>query len=367
MTAVRWRNCARGVAFRDVWGKSDSLRHIDTDRRHGLPGAYTAPALQALCYNVTYHAIQAESDAVGFGKRTRKERRAVLQFGAVLMIAALFAFGEQPPVAAAEKISVVAAENIYGDIAAQIVGKDASVASLISNPAQDPHLFEASPSAVRRIADAQIVVVNGANYDPWIEKLLKANPNPKRIVISAATLMGSKPGDNPHLWYDPATMPRVANAVAVTLSAADPAHAADYAANLNRLLTSLERIDARVAAMRGKSQGTPVTATEPVFGLMARALGLTMRNERFQIAAMNDTEPSAHDLAEMERDLKERKVKVFFYNSQINEPLTTRLRDLAKVANIPVVAVTETLPAATHFQDWILSELDATEKALGGK
>lgn len=298
------------------------------------------------------------------GGMTRRRTR--LPSVAALLIAALFASGPRPAVAA-DKIAIVAAENMYGDIAAQIAGDDANISSLISNPAQDPHLFEASPSAVRRIADAQIVIVNGADYDPWIEKLLKANPNSKRIVISAAALINRKAGDNPHLWYDPATMPRVANALTVTLSAADPAHAADYAARLNSVLGALNRIDVRVNALRGKYQGVAVTATEPVFGPMAQALGLTMRNERFQIAVMNDTEPSAHDLAEIERDLKERKVKALFYNAQVSDALTTRLRGLATAANIPVVGVTETLPAGLHFQDWMLSEIDATDKALGGK
>ena len=72
-----------------------------------------------------------------------------------------------------------------------------------------------------------------------------------------------------------------------------------------------------------------MTATEPVFGPMAEALGLTMRNQRFQLAMMNDTEPSARDVAAFERDLKERKVKVLIYNSQVSEKLTERLRDIA--------------------------------------
>jgi zinc/manganese transport system substrate-binding protein len=286
---------------------------------------------------------------------------------AVALLTAVLVVLGSGPAPAADKIAIVAAENMYGDVAAQIAGNDASVTSLIDNPAQDPHLFEASPSAVRRIADARIVIVNGVDYDPWIEKLLQANPNPNRIVISAAKLMGRKPGDNPHLWYDPATMPRVAEAVTATLSAADPAHAADYATNLNALLVSLKRIDARVAALRGKYQGTPVTATEPVFGPMAQALGLVMRNERFQIAVMNGTEPSAQDLAAIERDLAQHRVKALFYNTQVSDALATRLRELAKTASIPVVGVTETLPAGTHVQNWLLSELDATDKALGGK
>ena len=177
--------------------------------------------------------------------------------------------------------------------------------------------------------------------------------------------MGKKPGDNPHLWYDPATMPRVAEAVAAALTKADPAHAADFATNLDIVLGSLKRIDARAAVLRGKYKGLPVTATEPVFGLMAQAIGLINRNERFQLAMMNDTEPTAHDLAEFERDLKERRVRTLIYNAQVSEALTTRLRALAAAAKIPVVPVTETLPAGMHFQDWVLGELDALDKALG--
>ena len=270
-----------------------------------------------------------------------------------------------PAPAADAKVAVVAAENIYGDIAAQIGGAHIALTSLISNPAQDPHLFEASPTTVRMIADARIVIVNGADYDPWMEKLIKTAPNPRRGVVSAAAVMERKPGDNPHLWYDPATMPRVAEAIAATLTAADPAHAADYAVNLNTLLGSLKRIDARVAELRGKYKGMPVTATEPVFGLMAQAIGLANRNERFQLAMMNGTEPTAHDLAEFERDLKEHRVKALIYNAQVSEPLTTRLRDLAAASKIPVVAVTETLPAGLHFQDWVLAELGTLDKALG--
>ena len=285
---------------------------------------------------------------------------------AAALTAALLGFGAMTPAAAADgKVAVVAAENMYGDIAAQIGGDKVAVTSLISNPTQDPHLFEASPTAVRALADAQVAIVNGADYDPWMEKLLAASPNPKRSVVSAAALMGRKPGDNPHLWYDPATMPRVAEAVAAALTKADPAHAADYATNLDIVLGSLKRIDARVAVLRGKYKGLPVTATEPVFGLMTQAIGLVDRNERFQVAMMNDTEPTAHDLAEFERDLKERRVKALIYNAQVSEALTTRLRDIATASKIPVVAVTETMPPGKHFQDWVLSELDALDKALG--
>jgi zinc/manganese transport system substrate-binding protein len=185
-------------------------------------------------------------------------------------------------------------------------------------------------------------------------------------VITAADLTGRKAGDNPHLWYDPRTMPAVATAIADALTKADAAHAPDYAARLKTTLAGLERVAARVAQLKAKHAGTAVTATEPVFGPMADALGLTMRNQRFQLAMMNDTEPSARDLAAFERDLRDRAVKVLIYNSQVSEKLTERLRDIAIKSKVPVVGVTETMPANTSFQDWVLGELDAIDKALSG-
>ena len=267
-------------------------------------------------------------------------------------------------VAAEEKIAVVAAENFYGDIVRQIGDDRVAVVSIMSSPDQDPHLFETTPTTVRQIATAQIVVLNGANYDPWMEKLLAATPRSNRTTVNVAQLTGRKPGDNPHLWYDPATMPAVATAIAEALGKADNAHAADYAARLKTTLASLARITQRVEQLKTKHGGSVVTATEPVFGPMAEALGLVMRNQRFQLAMMNDTEPSARDVAAFERDLKDRRVKVLIYNRQVSEKLTERLRDIAARSRVPVVGVTETMPANTTFQDWVLGELDALDKAL---
>lgn len=283
-----------------------------------------------------------------------------------LALALLLAIATLPAARAADPIALVAAENVYGDIARQIGGSQAAVTSILNNADQDPHLFEASPAVARQLADARIVILNGADYDHWVEKLLKVAPRPERIVINVATVTGSKPGVNPHLWYDPATMPKLASAVADALAKADPAHAADYKARLATTLASLKQVEARVQEMRAKYKGQPVTATEPVFGPMADALGLKMRNQRFQTAVMNETEPSARDIAAFEDDLKRRRVKALIYNAQVSEQLTKRLLAVAKKAKVPVVAVTETQPAGVSFTDWMLSQLSALDKALAG-
>src|SRR4051794_5297471 len=198
----------------------------------------------------------------------------------VAAAAAALAFGHGAWAADA-KIPVVAAENFYGDVVQQLGGDRVDVTSILSSPEQDPHLFEASPKTARALQHASLVVYNGADYDPWMAKLLTASKGAQRTTIVAADLTGKKGGDNPHLWYDPATMPKVAHAVSGALVAADPAHKSEYDANLVKFLGSLKPIDAKVAELRGRYAGVPVTATEPVFGYMADAVGLTMRNQRF--------------------------------------------------------------------------------------
>lgn len=287
------------------------------------------------------------------------------RLAALLALAAL-PFAGPPAHAAGAPIAVVAAENFYGEIARDIGGAHVTVASVMSNPDQDPHLFETTPGIVKQIADAQIVILNGADYDPWMPKLMQAAPRPNRVVINAGEILGAKTGGNPHLWYAPATMPAVAKAIAAAFTKADSANAADYAANLDKTLAQLDRVAQRAGQLRDKHKGKPVTATEPVFGLMAQATGLTMRNEKFQLAMMNDTEPSARDIAAFEDDLKNHKVKAMIYNRQVSEKLTERLLAVAKKAKVPVVAVTETQPQGVTFTDWMLGELDALDKALDG-
>ena len=220
---------------------------------------------------------------------------------------------------ASATISIVAAENFYGDVAQQLAGPDAIVTSILSNPDQDPHLFEASPSVARNLSTAAIVVYNGADYDPWMAKLLAASRSANRKIIIVASLVHKKAGDNPHLWYDPATMPVYAKAVTAALVERDPSHRADYDQRLQAFLVSLQPLEAKIADLRGKFTGRPVTATEPVFGYMAMALGLKMRNERFQLAAMNNTEPRASDVAAFENDLRKHLVQLLLYNSQASE------------------------------------------------
>jgi zinc/manganese transport system substrate-binding protein len=261
-------------------------------------------------------------------------------------------------------IDIVAAENFYGDVAGQIGGPEVHVTSILSNPDQDPHLFEASPSVARALSAARIVVYNGIDYDPWMAKLLGAARSAERQTIVVADLIGRKTGDNPHIWYDPATMLACAKALAAALAADDPAHKPGYDRRLARFEASIAPIQASIATLRQRLAGTPVTATEPVFGYMFEALGMPVRNLPFQMAVMNGTEPSASDVAAFETDLRSHAVKLLVYNVQAADPIAQRMERLAKASHIPIVGAAETEPPGKTYQAWMLAELDAVAQAL---
>jgi zinc/manganese transport system substrate-binding protein len=285
-----------------------------------------------------------------------------LPFLATILLAAFPAMAV--PAAAADRIAIVAAENFYGDLARQIGGDRVKVSSILSNPDVDPHLFETSPSTARTVSEAAIVVYNGADYDPWMEKLLSASPSKGRTTIVAAKLTGRKPGDNPHLWYASATFPAIAKALEADLEKRDAAHAAFYRAKLEKFTASFAEIATEVAAIRKHHAGVAVTATEPVFGYMAEALGLRMLNGAFQTAVMNGTEPSPSEIAAFEDSLKDREAKILFYNSQVTDPATVRLLRIASENNVAIIGVTELEPSGKTIQTWFRGQLNAVRKAL---
>jgi len=281
------------------------------------------------------------------------------------VLAAMAICGLSAP-AFADPVKVVAAENFYGDMVSQIGGANVAVTSILSNPDDDPHLFEASPATAKALSDAKIVIANGVDYDPWMEKLLGASKAPGRKEIVVGALVGRKAGDNPHLWYNPAYMTAVAKALVVDLIAADPGHKADYEQGETKFLESLKPLDDKITTMHKSYAGQPVTASEPVFGYQAKLIGLDVHNEKYALAIMNNAEPTPSQVAAFENDLKGKKVKVMLYNAQASEPAVGKLVQMAKDNGIPVVGVSETEPPNSTYQDWMMGQLKALDKALAG-
>ena len=267
----------------------------------------------------------------------------------------------------AEPVNIVAAENFYGDVATQIGGVHVAVTSILATPDDDTHLFEGSASIARALVTAKIVIVNGVDYDPWMEKLLVANKAPGRREILVATLAHKTRGDNPRLWYSPAAMKALAGALSVGLAVIDPTHRDDYQRSEAVFGASLESLDTKIAQMRQKYAGQPVAASEAVSSYLAELLGLKVPNEEFALEVMSNAEPSASNIAAFESDLKDHKVKVMLYNAQGRVPAVQRLVQIAKDKNIPVVGISETEPPGATYQQWMARQLEELDKALAGE
>lgn len=261
-------------------------------------------------------------------------------------------------------VKVVAAENMYGELAKLIGGNLVEVKSILTNPNQDPHLFTATPDVAKQIADAQIIVYNGAGYDTWLDQLLTAHKKDEQQVIKIASLVRAAPGANPHLWYQPQTMLVYAQLLANTLSKLDSNNHVFYQQQLAYFQHDYLRLTNKINSLRQKYKGIPVIATEPVFQYMADALGLKMCGLALQQSMMNDVEPSPKQIKEFETLLRSRYVKVMFYNKQVVSPFAKHLQQLAIQNNIPVVAVSEMQPTDKGYIDWMLDQLIALDKAL---
>jgi zinc/manganese transport system substrate-binding protein len=270
--------------------------------------------------------------------------------------------------ARADGLKIVAAENFYGEVAQQIAGDEAGVTSILTNPNQDPHEFTSSASTAKAVADADVVIYSGIGYDSWMEKLLASGGKKGRVVICVADLIGAKDGDNPHIWYKPETMPALADKLWNVLSPDPETKPTVYAMRARAFKDSMNPVLDKIAAIRAKYEGTPVTATEPVFGYMAEALGLKMLNYDFQIKIMNDAEPGADETVAFEKSLKSKSAKMLFYNSQVTDPTTERLKKIAEDSGVPIVGATETQPPGPKtYVDWMINELNAVEAGLAAK
>jgi zinc/manganese transport system substrate-binding protein len=263
-------------------------------------------------------------------------------------------------------VDVVAAENFWGDIAGQLGGSAVSVTSLITNPNADPHLFETDATDAAKLAEARVVIENGAGYDSWMSSLLGADSGHSTVVNAAHVLHITGSDPNPHLWYDIPEVPKVAAAISAALTKADPHDSATFHRNLERFDVSLAPLNAELAAIRTKFAHAPVAYTERVPGYALAVAGLTVKTPPGFARAIEDGEdPGPADTVAMEQLLTKHQIDVLLYNVQTVTPVTTQIRALAQKNGIAVVGVSETMPAADHtYQQWQLSQLTALFDAL---
>ncbi|HYL40058.1 MAG TPA: zinc ABC transporter substrate-binding protein, partial [Candidatus Binatus sp.] len=276
--------------------------------------------------------------------------------------------GLPTPAVGGPAIRVVGTENFYADLLSEIGGSRVQAQSFLNDPNVDPHTFESSPLDAQAVADARLVVVNGLGYDDFMLRLLAAAPNPSRVVINVQQLVGVGDGVNVHLWYDPATMPKVAAATLAALERLEPANASYFQARARAYIESLKPIGDAIASLRTRFAGTPIAFTEDVAGYLTTQIGLVVKSPiGFMKSIEEGTDPAPADVA-AERDLfTSHAVRVLLYNSQVVAPATQAIHDVAVQSGIPIVGVAETIPPEFQtYVDWQLAELAELGQALAG-
>jgi zinc/manganese transport system substrate-binding protein len=266
-------------------------------------------------------------------------------------------------------LKIVAAENFWGSIVSQLGGTYVRVLSIVSDPNADPHEYETNTADARAFANANYVILNGAGYDGWGNKLLGANINPNQKVLRVADLLGKKEGDNPHFWYNPTYVNEVAAQMESDLISIDPNNAAYYKEQYIALQRSFAEYQGRINSIKKRFGGTKVAATEDIFAYLANATGLNLISPpEFIQAVAEGNDPSVPSVAIFQQQLKSGAPQVLVYNQQTVTPITEDMKKLAVNNGVPVIGVTETIqPPDVSFQDWMNAELITLQNALNTK
>lgn len=266
------------------------------------------------------------------------------------------------------KIDIIAAENFYGEVAQAVGGDQVEVTSILTNPNMDPHGYEPTAQTSRVVEDAQMIVYNGIGYDSWMDKLINASSlsASKSIIKVAEDVMGKKTGDNEHVWYDPAAMPKLAIKIADDLAKLDPSHAADFHKRAQSYIASLDPLKEKILKLK-QASGGKIDLSEPIFAYMADALHFKVGDSEFAKAIDEGTDPSPASLSELQSDMKNKKIKFFVYNIQNSSPIVDNMIEIANANGIPLVEVTETEPTGKNYLQWMNGQLDEVNRALAGR
>ena len=285
----------------------------------------------------------------------------------IVLLAGCGRAGGPAAAARAGGLRIVAAENFWGSIAAQLAGSKGSVTSVIVNPETDPHSYEPTARDARLLAGARLAIVNGIGYDNWASRLLEASESSGRAVLDIGDALGLKAGANPHQWYSPSAVHAVVVRIAAELQRLDPRDGAYFAQRERAFATrGLARYDALVRSIRARYAGTPVGYSESIFRPLGEALGLRLLTPYgFAKAIAEGTEVTAQQKRTVDAQAVDRRIAVWVLNGQNVTPDVQRVDELVRARGIPVVTITETLsPASDTFEQWQVAQLQALAYAL---
>lgn len=248
------------------------------------------------------------------------------------------------------KVDIVTSTNIYANIAKNVVGKHGEVQAIIKNGDTDPHDFEPTTNSAKEVANANIVISNGLDYDDWMTKL--ADSNDIHMTKVGEELMGLKQGDNPHIWYNLDMPKKYVNYIVKRSSKIDPKHASYFRKNGQTYLNKIQSIK-QLAAKIDAKHAKPVYVSEPVFDYALERCHFKIGNPAFEEAVENETDPSAQVVHNMQESIKHKKISFFVNNVQASNSTVNGMVKLANQNQIPVLKVRETMPNGINYYHWM--------------
>jgi ABC-type Zn uptake system ZnuABC Zn-binding protein ZnuA len=291
-----------------------------------------------------------------------------------LALSVLLSLAVAAPVLAASPI-VVATTTIVGDVVAQ-VGGEAIALTVLLPPGADPHAFEPTPQDVARVAEADLVFVNGGGLEAQLEPLLRGAA--KRIVsVSEGVPFRPFGGDSghaaegvdPHVWLDPTNVDRWTEAIERTLIDIDPAGAEGYAARAAAYRQALAALDAwvvqEVAAIPPERRR--IIADHAAFGYFAARYGFDQVGAIFP-GGSPLAEPSARDLAALEDAIRSLGAPAVFVSTTVNPTLAERVAEDtgARLVFLYVGSLSAPGGPAASYLDLLRYDVRAIVDALRG-
>ena len=264
-------------------------------------------------------------------------------------------------------LKITTTTDFYGEVAQAVVGKKGQVTSIINQPNVDPHDYDPTPKTAKIVAGSQLVIANGLGYDSWMNNLVKTNDSQARYLKVGEEVLAKKSGDNPHVWYDPQTMPKLARKIAKELGKKQPKNRAYFQKNAQKYIDSLQPMQDKVTSLKKVAEQTVnknVYVSEPVFDYAIKSMGFQVGDQEFENAVEKGTDPSPQIISAMQNKIKQGKIAFFVYNSQVSDKTVNNFVTLAKKNQVPVLKVTETLPAKKSYQEWMTGQYQQLLKIL---
>jgi ABC-type Zn uptake system ZnuABC Zn-binding protein ZnuA len=278
------------------------------------------------------------------------------------------------PTAEPGALRVVATTSVLADLVAHVAGTKASVVSLVPKGGE-VHTFDPTPQDIARVSEAQLIVSNGLGLDEWLTTLASdagARNTPKVALgenldgVTYLTGDGAAEAVNPHLWLNVGYARRYVARISQELARADPADAARYAANAARYDAELAALDTairtRIAAIPAANR--KIVSLHEAFPYFAAAYGLTIVGV---VVSVPGQDPSASQLAELVRVIRETRAKAVFGEAQFSDKLARTVADESG-ATVESNLYSDTLgdPPADSYVGMMRSNADRIVAALGG-